>query len=505
MTKLLTIRKTVWIAFLMTMVVAFIMAITAHAQGTPQDAAKKYNVTFPIAELGGCTDYATCRTFCEDPLNSTACIDYAKKKGFYHEEKYEVKGSILEIAKRQLGCDSKVACLSFCEIPANFDKCDAFAKGQGLAGGRVDDPSKTQVISRAKEVLGCDSATGCQTLCSKEENRQKCSEFAKTVGLRGGEAHVGPGGCNSEQTCKAFCSDPQNFEVCKGFSQSSGGKFSGPGGCNSEGSCRAYCKDHENECRGMGGPGGSPPPGYSPQEMCSRTPNCKWEKDTCQCGFYGGPDDSKRAGEYAEFCRKNPDKCGPGQAGGFGTEKERKDFEDYCRQNPDRCRPSTGPTTSGSPYPYSSGGNTTACPEPAGGCGSGTTWDRGTCTCKPSSGCPSGTAWNGTYCMTNSGPSGGSSGSSYNYQSPPPGGYSTDPATGCAQAGCNWTGSSCQCSSSSTPPSQTTTSTPAPQPAQTSAPQPEQTSQPQQSTPAPEVHGIFTGRSIFQKILDFFR
>ena len=319
MTKVISFYK--WIAFLLTFLLAFLIAFTAHAQtpSDPEDVAAKYGVTFPIAGLGGCGDLTSCRTYCEDLLNSSSCINFAKQKGFYQEDKFEVKDDTLAVVKSQLGCDSYASCLNFCEIPANHDKCDSFAKSQGLVGGHVDDPSKTQVISRAREVLGCDSQAGCQSLCSLEENRQKCSDFAKEVGLRGGEHQVGPGGCTSEATCKSFCSDPNNYSVCSGFASTSGGSFTGPGGCNSEATCKTYCQGHENECRasfqGPGGPGGSPPPGYNPQEMCNRTPNCSWTGNTCQCGFYGETDQSQH---YEDYCTKNPDQCKPPTTGGTG-------------------------------------------------------------------------------------------------------------------------------------------------------------------------------------------
>ncbi len=508
MIKFLTTQKTAWIGFLVALVASFIMATTTHAQESTEGAAEKYGVSYPIAQLGGCADYSACRSFCEDPLNATSCINYAKQKGFYQEDKFEVNDRVLQAAKKLLGCDSKASCLNFCEVSANHDKCDSFAKSQGLVGGQVEDLSRTQVITRAKEVLGCDSTAGCQSLCSKEENRQKCSEFAKTVGLHGGQQQVGPGGCTSEATCKAFCSDPNNYSVCSGFSSTSGGTFTGPGGCNSEASCRTYCQENEDQCRrGFVGPGGSPPPGYNPQEMCNKTPNCAWKENTCHCGFYGETEESARkASEYASYCQANPDKCQPGQAASFGSEEQRKQFEEYCRQNPDRCRPSntsdgtsTGgyqPGYSASPYstPYYGSRETQEAGCRAGG---GTcNWSSGYCNCQgytsggststsgsgstatttpypastsaPSnmtrenqeSGCRScgGTcSWNGDFCNCQC----QSSGSTSTGSTPQPTTSSTetqtsqgsttstqDPATACAQtSGCSWNGSSCQCGS----------------------------------------------------------
>lgn len=476
MIKFLTLNKTTWIGFLVALAASFMMAVNTHAQTPPataaatpadehEDAARKHGVTFPIAELGGCTDYSACRNFCEDPLNATACINYGKQKGFYKEESFEVNNKILETAKSVLGCDSKTACLNFCEVPANYDKCDSFAKGQGLVGGRVDDPSKTQVISRAREVLGCDSATGCQSLCSQEANRQKCSDFAKTVGLHGGEHKVGPGGCSSESTCKSFCSDPQNFQVCSGFTSVAGGQFKGPGGCDSEASCRAYCQSNEKACSSVFG--------GDPVDMCNRTPNCAWTGNTCQCGFYGETTETaQKAGEYAAFCQANPDKCKPGQPGVFDSSKQRQEFESFCTLNPDKCG-----AIPGGPGDYH---------DPATECARyGCSWTNNTCQCRSI----------GTYSPqphptnsaqpnytpqpypTSSPYTGGSSGT-YNY---------TDSATACKNAGGSWTGSYCQMPGTNTT---TTSSTPAPAPAQTSAPsqtsapapQPTEESQPQQQT-----------------------
>ncbi len=77
------------------------------------------------------------------------------------------------------------ACREMCHQEANFDKCSS--------GGQVDDPSRTEVLQKAKATLGCDSPDSCRSLCQEEGNRQKCSEFAKDSGLRGGEKRVGPG------------------------------------------------------------------------------------------------------------------------------------------------------------------------------------------------------------------------------------------------------------------------------------------------------------------------
>lgn len=247
------------------------------AQTTQEDSAKKFNVTFPVVELGNCTDFSSCKTYCQDPTHATECINFAKKKGFHKEVKKEQKNSIAENAKTELGCDSESSCRSICEKEENIDKCSSFAKKHNLGGGRVDDVKRKDIIEKAKQILGCDSPDSCKSFCEKEENRDKCSQLAKETGLRGGERRVGPGGCTSEESCRNFCE--KNPKECGIPERREGDRI-------------------------------SPPQGDIPEEMCKKTPSCKWENNRCECGFLNGQDrgrDNKE--EFDKFCKENPEKC----------------------------------------------------------------------------------------------------------------------------------------------------------------------------------------------------
>lgn len=251
---------------------------------TPEEKAAKHGITFPIAELGNCQDYSSCRAFCEDPVNQSVCIDFAKNKGFYKEDPVETnKEEILANAKTELGCDSYDSCMSFCQNSSNFDKCDAFAKKHNLGGGHVSNTEEQEFLAKAKEVLGCDSPSSCMNFCGSPQNRDKCSEFAKQMGVRGGHHEQGPGGCTTDETCSAFCSVPSNYEICSSHSKASGESFSGPGGCNNEESCREYCSKNPKECGFEGTDSNYSHPVYNPQEMCSKTPDCSWNNDRCEC------------------------------------------------------------------------------------------------------------------------------------------------------------------------------------------------------------------------------
>lgn len=465
----------------------FILPLSVNAQEATEDAVRKYGITFPIAELGGCSDIAACRTFCEDPVNKAVCVGFAKAKGFYQEDQLsERQEELLTKAKAVLGCSDIASCQAVCHLEENFDKCNSFARSNGIQGGHTQDPGRQEVLTQAKAVLGCDSPAVCRAMCQQEANREKCSTFAQQAGIRGGQMRRGPGGCTSEETCKAFCTDPTNFNECSQYGQRRGEnqQFSGPGGCNSEASCRAYCEQNPTQCQFMreenhdqveacfkggqywydGTCNDKPKTGYSGDPRYgTRDPRIDacfqsgkfWFDNTCNDQPYSQSDDYKRRSEeYTEYCRRNPDNCRRYDNSGPGNVEDRGQGYSIGCQQPlngcpsgmswDRgtctCRP---PCTSGTSwngtYCMQDSGTTVgsgyapSCSVPATGCGPDKTWDRGTCTCKPA--CGAGTSWNGTYCMQDST---SNSGGSY------------DPATACTQAsGCTWNGSSCQCTSQS--------------------------------------------------------
>lgn len=216
-------------------------------------SAQTSNITFPIAQLGNCSSVADCKTYCDDPTHLDSCIAFAKEKGFYKETSLDSqKEAILEDAKTTLGCDSLDSCKIFCQNSANASACSDFAKKHSLKGGNSQIDNVT--LDKAKTELGCDNAASCMALCDQEENKAKCASFAKENGLRGGHETNGPGGCTSESSCKTFCSNPNNFQVCSSFvkdhegSESGKRTFTGPGGCTSEDSCRAYCQKNPTIC-----------------------------------------------------------------------------------------------------------------------------------------------------------------------------------------------------------------------------------------------------------------
>ncbi|MEK7525362.1 MAG: hypothetical protein AAB548_03255 [Patescibacteria group bacterium] len=214
------------------------------AQESDEEMAKRYNISFPIQELGGCTSLSSCKSYCEDLTNRQSCIEFAKKKGFYNEEQMKQQSqSLVEDAKKELGCASEDECRSFCQKQENSEKCQNFAKTHGF-GDKGSEEKSSQMMQKAKELLGCDSGESCRKFCEQEANQERCSNFAKQVGMGSGESG-------------------QIRREGEGSSQM-GQQVRGPGGCDSKEACEKYCQEHLNECGGNIQQGQQPPSGTYP-------------------------------------------------------------------------------------------------------------------------------------------------------------------------------------------------------------------------------------------------
>lgn len=165
----------------------FIFAEETNATNSDETETneKKYNIIYPIPELGNCTDKINCRQYCNDFTNKEICQSYAEKKGFYNKTKEsEIKILMLNKAKTELGCTDMNNCKITCDNPENLEKCRVFfQKYKPEENKKLTDKLKL-VFTKTKEALGCDSMPSCKLMCEKEENKQKCLELARINGLR---------------------------------------------------------------------------------------------------------------------------------------------------------------------------------------------------------------------------------------------------------------------------------------------------------------------------------
>jgi hypothetical protein len=112
------------------LVAVFAQSLSAHEAS---DSARIYNIVFPIATLGNCTSIEDCRLYCSDAANQTACVAYAKQKGFYKAQEVANKQrAIIAAAKQALGCTTQAECKAFCNFKENRVACRRFAEANGL-------------------------------------------------------------------------------------------------------------------------------------------------------------------------------------------------------------------------------------------------------------------------------------------------------------------------------------------------------------------------------------
>ncbi len=291
--------------------VLFVLSSRVMAQESDQEMAKKYNISFPIVELGNCADISACKTYCDDQSHRDVCIAFAKKKGFHKETAgNDRREKLVEAARATLGCTSEAECRSFCQEQKNFEKCRKFAQDQGF-DSHPQNPREDEMRKKAKEVLGCESMEQCRAFCEQESNREKCQSFARSAGLSRSDENPNEGPKNQRK---------------------------GPGGCDSKESCEAYCKDpaHAKEC------------GRSGEEMNRGIPQDEARDQKM--------DDSRYQNEQGrmnpeEFCKANPEKCQQGQGIPQDTMQEYRRGMPQQQQN-DQMMQYNRPSQNGDPTQY---------------------------------------------------------------------------------------------------------------------------------------------------------
>lgn len=255
----------------------------------PNVFAQQLPITFPIPELGNCTNVATCKVYCDQSDNREACSAFAKAKGLLQGKRKvnEKQVAILVRAQTELGCQTLPACQAFCEQPQNITKCQAFANRHGLSS--PPPPSKIsdeELLKTAKEKLGCESYDSCQRLCDEERNYTKCAALMQSQVTAEDRAMFDKYrvqikeflGCDSMVTCMAFCINPLNMPKCQEFGEKMG--FTNTDGQNPQ-PPEVWCPKVSSECRWDGtncvcnGP-----------QTCSKSndiPGCTWDGIQCNC------------------------------------------------------------------------------------------------------------------------------------------------------------------------------------------------------------------------------
>lgn len=259
----------------------FVAVAGARAEDATRSGIQKYNISFPIVELGNCASFAECRTYCEDPVNRNSCIDFAKKKGFYKIDE------ITNQAKKEIGCTSYESCRQFCAEQENFDRCNSFVRKHNFGGGYGEDPENKDILEKAKKVLQCNSYQSCKNLCSSEDNKDRCEYFAKQAGLRAGiKPQISSVQSSLEQICKKTANCKWKEDKCH---------CSAAGGLGRFGDVDEYCQKHPDICKNLD-------LSKIKEEYCQKFPE-KCRIATASADFF-------YKDEVEKICKAYPEKCG---------------------------------------------------------------------------------------------------------------------------------------------------------------------------------------------------
>jgi len=257
---------------------------TSGAAKAPTDAQldTATGITFPIPELGNCTDRESCRSYCNDLNHMSACVDFAQAHGLTNKDEAALaKKYILKVQNKETpgGCTSPDSCNQYCQSISHLNECLSFAKENGVSDDNVREGAQvaTYLASGGKTPGGCDTKDACEAYCKDSAHLTECIAFAKNAGMlkrmaaeqglpegqfekllqltQDGQA---PGGCKSKDQCESYCKDQSHLAECVNFGVKAGfvtqdqadkiikigGK--GPGGCDSETACKTYCSDPKN-------------------------------------------------------------------------------------------------------------------------------------------------------------------------------------------------------------------------------------------------------------------
>ena len=241
------------------------------------------SIQFPIAELGGCKDKESCKTYCDDESHLDACLAFAEKNSLMSGEELSIAKKFAAAgAKGPGGCTGKDECEMYCDDINHIDACVAFAEKTGiLPPEQLAEAKQVQAaIAKGVKPPACRGKKECDAYCENPGNMKECIAFGEASGFLKGrelddakkmitaiENGATPPACRGREACEAYCSEPDNMEACMTFAQAAGfmtpeeaqnsekmlvalRKGVKPPACRGKEECDTYCSDsaHADEC-----------------------------------------------------------------------------------------------------------------------------------------------------------------------------------------------------------------------------------------------------------------
>lgn len=237
-------------------------------------AQNPFRLQFPIQDLGGCTSYDFCKTYCDDATHAEACLTFALNNGLVSGEAADRAEKLANIKNGPGGCNTPKGCESYCSVPAHLKECIASAEAKGIRVPEEARKIQAAIENGATLPGNCTSKEDCEKKCADPQFAEQCTAFLKNAGVitdvQAGKRKkflelvaqgATPGGCGTEAECSKYCTESAHREECSQFAQKLGvakretdafkrfQEVGGPGGCRSKEECDAFCKDNEDECR----------------------------------------------------------------------------------------------------------------------------------------------------------------------------------------------------------------------------------------------------------------
>jgi len=253
----------------------FSLPIVHQALAQAQKQSAVDTLVYPIAELGQCQSKGACKTYCDKPENSEACLNFAEKNKLMSAEETAKARAFAKVGKKGPGgCTDGNSCEAYCDDVFHIEECVAFAEKTGMMSkSEVEEAKKVnQALKNGAQLPGnCRNKKQCDSYCESPDHMEECIAFGQKTGMMSAEDQrdaekvlqairkgVKPPPCRGKQQCDVYCQEPDHFDSCVSFAEAAGfmtpqdaemarktgGK--GPGGCRGK-ECEGFCDNPNNQ------------------------------------------------------------------------------------------------------------------------------------------------------------------------------------------------------------------------------------------------------------------